>query len=234
MSHSLVALTRSGRADVTRASGQIPGTLYGGTLPPASIAVDLQQFTKLYSEAGESTLIDLTVDGKSAGKVLVQDVQHDPLTSRLIHLDLRRIDMNKELTAPVELRFVGEAPVIKASGGTLVTTLNTVTVKCLPKDLVSHIDVNISTLASYDVSIAVKDIVVPAGIAIIEPAPEALVVKAAPAITEEEIKAMEEAGKAPVDLSKIESAVKKKEKEDEAEGAAAATEGDKAEKSDKK
>jgi large subunit ribosomal protein L25 len=196
--------------------------VYGAKTTAESVSLGYSDFVKLYRQAGESTLVDLLIDGAASGKVIIQDVQHDPVNDRIIHVDLKRIDMSKKMQAPVELRFVGEAPVIKASGGTLVASVHTVEVECLPQDLVSNIEVSIVGLNSYEDVIKVKDIVLPSGIKILSPQAEDLVVKAAPALTEEQIKAMEEAGAA-MDVSKIESA--KPEKVDEegaADGAAAA------------
>ncbi len=216
MSYSLVAVKRSTKGPKTRSSGQIPAVIYGADLSAESLAVEPIQFKKMYSEAGSASLIDMIIDGKDAGKALVQEVQYDPISGRIVHVDFRRINMNKEMTAKVALRFVGEVPVIKASGGTLVMNISEVEVKCLPKDLVSHIDIDVTGLTSFEHSITIKDIQAPAGIKIMSPAPEALVAKPTPALTEDEIKAMEEASKAPVDLSKIESATKKKEADEEA------------------
>lgn len=215
MSYSLVAVKRSTNGPKTRAVGQIPAVIYGAELAAESLAVESVQFKKLFNEAGSASLIDMIVDGKAAGKALVQEVQYDPINDRITHIDFRRINMNKEMTATVELRFVGEVPVIKASGGTLVMNIAEVEVKCLPKDLVSHIDIDVTHLTSFEQTITIKDIKVPAGITITSPAAEALVAKPTPALTEDEIKAMEEASKAPVDLSKIESAAAKKKETEE-------------------
>ncbi len=228
MTYSLSAVTRTTRGDTTREQGQIPAVLYGAGADPQSLAVDFPSFVKLYKSAGEASLIDLTVDGKDAGKALVQDVQLDPVKDRVIHVDLRRIDMTKPMTATVELKFVGEAPVVKAQGGTVVTNVNTVEVRCLPKDLVSTLEIDLAGLNSFDDAIKIKDIKLPEGLQITSPSENDLVVKATPAITEDEVKKMEEAGTSAVDLSKIESAKKKKEDEEGAEGAATAADDKKA------
>ena len=133
--------------------------------------------------------------------------------------------MNKMMQAPVVLHFVGEAPAVKAMGGTLVQTLSAVTVECLPKDLVSFIEVNLSNLKTFEDLVKVKDLVLSEGLKVVAPQGEALVVKVIAAMTEEEIKAMEDAGKN-LDVSKIESAGKKKEDE-AAEGEASAAGADK-------
>src|SRR3989338_5224880 len=223
--YTLTATTRVAKGVPTRSASQVPAVIYGAGGKAESLTLNPAEFLKLYKQAGGSSLIDLSVDGKEVGKVLIQEIQSDPVKDRIIHVDLRRIDMNKAMTAPVVLKFVGESPIIKSSGGTLVTSVQSVEVRCLPKDLVSHIDINLASLVSYDNVIKVKDLQLPAGIEVINPQADDLVVKAAPALTEEQIKAMEEAA-APVDLSKIESAGKKKEEEGEegAEGPAAGAE----------
>jgi large subunit ribosomal protein L25 len=211
MTYLLSATSRTTRGDATREQGQIPAVLYGAGGEPQSLAVDFPAFVKLYKVAGEASLIDLTIDGKDAGKALIQDVQLDPVKDRVIHLDLRRIDMTKPMTATVDLRFVGESPIVKASGGTVVTNVSTVVVRCLPKDLVSVLEIDISVLNSFDDAVKIKDIKLPAGVEITSPSENDLVVKATPALSEDELKKMDDAAASAVDLSKIESAKKKKE-----------------------
>ena len=219
MSYLLQAVKRTAKGEKTREEGKLPAVAYGAGSENLSLDLDYSQFTKLFKLAGESSLIDLEIDGKGVGKVLVQEVQYNPVKDTPIHVDLRRIDMNKLMNAPVSLKFLGEAPAVKEMGGTLVHNLEEVTVECLPKDLVSSIDVVLTSLKTFDDTIKVRDLVLPAGIKVVAPHGDALVAKAAPALTEDEIKAMEDAGKN-MDVSKIESA--KKEKEEAVEGEAAA------------
>ncbi|TSC83997.1 MAG: large subunit ribosomal protein L25 [Parcubacteria group bacterium Gr01-1014_13] len=220
MAFKLSANTRTVKGEKVRTKTVLPAVVYGMGATAASVTLNYDEFAKLFAEAGEASLIDLLLGDKAEGKVLVQDVQYDPVSDRMIHVDLRRIDMNKEMTATVELRFVGEAPVIKEQGGTLMRNLESVEVKCLPKDLVSHIDVDLTVLKTFDDVVKIKNLIVPAGITITNPHAEDLIAKATAALTEEEIKAMEESAK-PADLTKIEVAGKKKEEEGEegAEGA---------------
>src|SRR3989344_2288806 len=220
MTFKLSASTRTVKGEKVRTKTVLPAVVYGMGGSAASVTMNYDEFAKLFAEAGEASLIDLLVGDKAEGKVLVQDIQYHPVSDRMIHVDLRRIDMNKEMTATVELRFVGEAPVIKEQGGTLMRNLESVEVKCLPKDLVSHIDVDLTVLKTFDDVVKIKNLIVPAGITITNPHAEDLIAKATAALTEEEIKAMEESAK-PADLTKIEVAGKKKEEEGE-EGVEAA------------
>jgi len=222
MTFKLSASTRTVKGEKVRTKTVLPAVVYGMGGSAASVTLNYDEFAKLFAEAGEASLIDLLVGDKAEGKVLVQDIQYHPVSDRMIHVDLRRIDMNKEMTATVELRFVGEAPVIKEQGGTLMRNLESVEVKCLPKDLVSHIDVDLTVLKTFDDVVKIKNLIIPAGITITSPHAEGLIAKATAALTEEEIKAMETAA-APVDLGKIEVAGKKKEEEGEEGAEAAAT-----------
>jgi len=202
-------------AEFIRASGGLPGVLYGVGREPVSISADYNSFIKLYDGAGESSLIDLSLEGeKTAVKVLVQDVQYDPVKRKMIHFDLRQIDMNKEMEVAVELNFVNEAPAVKELGGTLVKTVETLNVRCLPKDLVSSFDVDLSVLKTFDDIVRLKDLVLPAGMVALDN-PEMAVAKVLAPLTEDQLKAMEEEGKKGVEA--VEQ-VEKKVKDDE-EGA---------------
>jgi len=223
--YKISANERTAKGAEMRTKNLIPAVVYGAGKDSVSLTLNYDEFAKLYDEAGEASLIDLSLGEKNDGKVLIQAIQYDPVSDRIIHVDLRRIDMNKAMTATVELRFIGEAPVIKEQGGTLMHNVESVEVKCLPKDLISHIDVDLSVLKTFDDVIKVKDLPVPAGITITNPNAEDLVAKTTAALTEDELKAIEDAAKAS-DLSTIEVAGKKKEEE---EGAEAAAEGEKKE-----
>lgn len=180
--------------DAVRQNGLIPAIVYGPQIEPVSIALPYRVFASLYEEAGESSLIDCTIEGTVGSiKVLIQDVQYDPIKRTMTHADFRQINMNTSMHATIALEFVGQSVAVKELGGTLVTENDEIEVKCLPKDLVSHIDVDLSVLATFDDSIYVKDLSIPAGMTVLDD-PEALVAKVTPPLTEEQIKAMEEAG----------------------------------------
>ena len=183
----------AGKAEDTRNEGQIPGVLYGPEIEAVSIAFDYNTFEKLYNEAGESTLIDFTVEGdKEPTKVLVQDVQIDPVKRTITHVDLRQIRMGVEMSATIELNFIGESAAVKEQGGTLVKAHDSVNVKCLPKNLVSSIDVDLSTLATFEDSISIKDLKLPEGIVVTDD-PEGSIAKVSAPMSEDQLKAMDEA-----------------------------------------
>ncbi|MBI2989933.1 MAG: 50S ribosomal protein L25 [Candidatus Magasanikbacteria bacterium] len=207
-----------------RASGFIPAVVYGGDRQgSAHISIETSVFEKLYDQMGEATLIDFQVEGeKEPVKVLIQDVQYDPAKGKVLHADFKQIKMGEAMTATVELKILGESLAVKELGGTLVENLTHVDIKCLPKDLVSHIDVDVSVLKTFNDVIKVKDLRIPSTITIMGDL-ETMVVAVEAPLSEEQLKAMEEVK--PASLDQIE--VAGKEKKAEEEGAPAEAEANK-------
>jgi large subunit ribosomal protein L25 len=215
MSIAIAAKKRvGGDVEKIRAEGMIPAIVYGSGLPSESIMINTRDFEKMYAEAGESTLIDFSIDGGEPVKVLVQDVQFDPVNEKPIHADFHQINMNEEMTAMIELHFIGESQAVK-EGGTLLTQMDAVEITCLPKYLVSHIDVNLAVLKTFDDAIHIKDLAFPEGIAANEDG-ETLIAKVSAPLTEEQLKAMEESA-VPATLEEIEVEKKGKKEEEDAD-----------------
>ncbi len=216
MSIAISAQTRAkGDAEKLRAVGKVPAVVYGAGMEPQTVAVDRALFQKMHAEAGESTLIDFSVDGGEAVKVLVQAVQYNPLNESPVHVDFRQINMNIEMTAMIELEFVGESQAVK-EGGTLLTQMDSVEITCLPKYLVTSIQVDLSVLKTFDDVVHVSDLKFPEGIVAAEDG-ESVVAKVSAPLTEEQLKEME-ASTVPASLEQIEVEKKGKKDEEAAEG----------------
>ncbi len=215
MSHTLSAQLRTlkGRkTSILRAQDQVPCIVYGVGTQPVSIAVDRNSFLKTYKQAGESTVVELTVDQKEPMHVLIQDYQTDPILNNVTHIDFRVIDMNKEIETDVELEIVGEAPAVKALGGTLVVSRDYVTVRCLPKHLIRTLKVDISKLATFDDGINISDLEVPEGITIVDEPGLSIAIVEEPR-SEAELAALDTAVEG--DVSTVEVAGKKPDEEGE-------------------
>lgn len=205
------------KAKKLRAQSLVPAVIYGHGTDNKNVAVDYNAFHKAFKAAGESTLLDLEIEGEGAVKALVKDWQVDPLSNRYIHVDFYQVNLKEKLKTEIALNFVGESPAVKEQGGSLVKTLDSVLVECLPTDLVSHIDVDVTVLKSFDDMIAVKDLKVPAGIEILENADE-VVAKIEAAMTEDQLKALETA--APADVTAIKTEAEEKKAAEDAKKAA--------------
>lgn len=185
-----------------RTSGKIPAVLYGHGVANAALTVDEAAFQKVFGQAGESTLIDLALDDGSAVKVLIQQVQLDPLSNQITHIDFHQVRMDEKIHAQIELKFVGEAPAIKELSAVLVTSLHSLEVECLPGDLVHEIDVDLSGLKTFEDAIHISDITAPKGIKILNH-PEDMVVAVQEPRSEKEL---EVAAPAPVEGAPVEGA----------------------------
>lgn len=190
-----------------RAKGTVPAVVYGHGIASRSIEVNAREFEKVFKTAGESTLIDLTVDGEAV-KVLVQEVQYDPTKGSFVHVDFRQVNMKEKMEVEIPLKFVGEAPAVKALGATLVRALDAVTVMCLPQDLVHEIEVSLTGLENVDDAITVGDLKVPAGIEVMNDAGQIVAVINA-AMTEDEMKALE-AKSGSADMASVKAANEEK------------------------
>lgn len=233
MATQLAAQTREkiGRqAQQLRREGLIPAVLYGHGTDPQNISVAYEPFLKAYKQAGGATLVDLSVGDKAPTKVLIHDYSVDPLTDRFTHVDFYQVNMKEKIHATIPLKFVGESMAVKGLGGVFMKSFDEVEVECLPGDLVSDIEVDISALAAFDDTLHLHDIKLPKGIELVLKSNEVLA-KVSPPRSDEEIAALDEKVEMKVDEVKVLTEEKKKEKE-AAEAAGAETE--KAEKADKK
>jgi large subunit ribosomal protein L25 len=129
-----------------RREGMIPAVLYGAGLEPLTIAVDPKQMKRvLSSETGHNSIFDLVAGGDS-GKAMIVDWQSDPIKGALLHVDLKRIAMDQLLTVSVPVLLKGEAPGVKLQGGILEQMMREVEIECLPADIPSHIDGDVSKM----------------------------------------------------------------------------------------
>jgi len=129
-----------------RREGMIPAVLYGAGLDPLTISVDPKQMKRiLASETGHNSIFDLSAGGDS-GKAMIVDWQADPIKGNLLHVDLKRIAMNVKLVVSVPVHLRGEAPGVKIQGGILEQMMREVEIECLPADIPSHIDGDVSQL----------------------------------------------------------------------------------------
>jgi len=129
-----------------RQLGKIPAVVYGAGQDALAVSVDPRQVSRiLSSETGHNTIFDLALDG-SKSKAMIVDWQYEPIKGKLLHIDVKRIAMDKKLAVMVPIFLKGEATGVKQQGGILEQMLREVEVECLPSDIPSHIDADVSEL----------------------------------------------------------------------------------------
>lgn len=199
---------REGKAKLAkiRAEGFVPAIYYGHKEKATPCVFPMNEFKKVWKEAGESTVITLEMP-KSKVNALIYEVQLDPVRNTPSHVDFYVIEKGQEVAVHVPIEFVGVSEAVKSLGGTLVKVLHELEVKALPENLPHGVTADISALATLESRIVAKDITLPKGVTLVTKADE---IAASIAVAKEEVEA------APMDISKIE-VEKKGKKEEEAE-----------------
>src|SRR6476469_9586525 len=137
----------------------IPGVIYGYGVEPTPVAVDQKQIERVYLHAGSNALVDIKVgDGQTARKVFIHDVQRNPVTHLLTHVDFKAVNLREEITATVPLVLVGESPAVAAGDGVVMQTLDHIQVRTLPSDVPPLIEVDISGLDEVDDGDVARDV----------------------------------------------------------------------------
>lgn len=129
-----------------RRGGKVPGVVYGAGKNSRSVSVDPRQVTRiLHSQSGHNTIFDLTLDGENT-KAMIVDWQYEPVKGALLHIDLKRIAMDRRLTVKVPIVLVGTAAGVKQQGGILEQVLREVELECLPSDIPRSIEADVTEL----------------------------------------------------------------------------------------
>lgn len=200
----------------TRDNGYIPGIVYGPKAENRSIKVKTMEFRSVFKKAGESTLIDLEIGGKTIGKTIISDFQVHPLTGGVIHFDLYQVRMDQKINTKIPVKFQGESPAVKNEGGILSRVHDKLEIRCLPADLIHEIVIDLSELKKLNDIIRVKDLKVSDKIEILTK-PEDTVVIVSPPRTEKELEDL--AAKVEENVEAVEKVVKEKKTEEDAEKA---------------
>jgi len=143
-----------------RASGKIPAIIYGPAVAPTPIQIDAREATRLLARVAGSQLIDVVLEGK-AHSVLLREVQRDSIRRDILHVDFYEVPTDRVIRVRIPIEFVGVSPAVRDLSGVMVHLLDEIEVECLPKDLLSHIEVDVSVITEIGGSIAIRDIQIP-------------------------------------------------------------------------
>lgn len=146
----------------------ISAVLYGSGVENTLIKINAKDFDKIFKEAGESALVSLESEtDKDKYSVLIHEVQKNPLTGKIIHVDFYQPDLREEVEVSVPLIFEGMPPAVKELGGTLVKNFSELEVKALPNKLPHDIKINVEVLKTFDDAITIGDLIVPKDVTVI-------------------------------------------------------------------
>lgn len=210
------ATAREGRGknDARRArrNGQVPVTIYGGEGDAVAALAPLSELAAiLRSDTGRNTIFTMDVDGVGAAEVMFIDRQLDPVRMRLIHADFKRLVKGEKIEATVPLRLVGEPFGVREEAGVLEQIVREIEIRCQPREIPEHIDVDVTNLKVHEV-LHVSDIPVSEGVEILDEPDTVIAIVGV--VKEEPVAAAPVEGEAPAEPEVI----GKGKKEDEDEG----------------
>jgi len=188
-----------------RSEDKVPAVYYGKGVESTPITLSYSEFKRVWKEVGNSALVSMKGIDEDK-EALIHDIDIDPVTSQVKHIDFYIIERGKTMDTNVPLEFIGESSAVKSLGGILVKVLRELKIEVLPKDLPKNIVVDISSLEELDSQIIVKDLKLPEGVKSLEDEEE--VVVSISQVVEE----VEEAE--PIDISEVEIEKKGKKEED--------------------
>ena len=199
-----------------RRAGGIPAILYGAHLDHATpLKIDEKTLKTVVAKAGRNRLIKLTVESAAPRLVLTRQVQREPISGKILHVDFQEVSLTEKITTEVSIVLVGTSPAVTRGEGLLIHGLDTIQIRVLPSDLIPSIEVDVTGLESLNQSLFVKDLKVSDKVEILTGAEE-MIAKVVPAV--EEVIAVE----APVATAEVEVIKKGKIEEEGVEGEAGA------------
>jgi large subunit ribosomal protein L25 len=174
-----------------RASGRIPAVLYGES-ESCSLSIDQSEFRSLWKRvAGISTLIQVREDGKDSKRSLIKEVQQNPVTDEILHIDLQEVAAGVEMQIDVAIRLIGESSGVRNEGGLLNIHAHDVAVRCLPRHLPEVIELDVTEL-NIGSSLRLEDLQPLEGIEYLDDPSKTLVSCTLPAVDVEEVVEEEE------------------------------------------
>jgi len=183
------ALTRRAGAKALRSAGRIPAVIYGQQAKPQNLEVKAKEMEDLvHRSVSENLLVDLEVkdDARPKRLALVQEIQHHPITGKLLHVDFHEVAENEKVTVMVPVETIGEAEGVKTDGGVLEHVLFKVKARGLPKDLPELITVDVSHL-KIGQAVHLGELTVPANVELVGDKGIPVIAIAAPRTEEEEL-----------------------------------------------
>jgi len=160
-----------------RRQGITPTHLYGHDVESVALQCDTPQLQQVLAQAGKTRLISLRFDkAKNPRSVLVREIQRDPLTSELLHVDFYQVRMAEKIKVEVPIVLIGETPALKLKENMLLRDLNILSIESLPNKVPANVEVDLSSLTEAEQAIRVKDITLDEEITVLND-PELIVVR---------------------------------------------------------
>ena len=181
------------KVEKLRREGSLPAHVFGKGVEGENVLLVTKDFLKIFHQAGETGLIDLKIGAERVRPVLIREVQYNPISGDLIHVDFYQVNLTQKVKVSVPLVLIGEqTELVKLGEAIVLQTLNEVEVEALPTDLIENIEVDITSLMAIDDAITVGQLNYDKTKLTLSAPEDEIVVKLAPAVTAEMEKLLEE------------------------------------------
>jgi large subunit ribosomal protein L25 len=151
-----------------RRNGRLPANVYGKGVASTAIDIDSREFGRNIKATGLRSMFELNVDGEAKARyVIIRGMTRKGGMGEPIHVDFFQVDPNRPIVANVPLHMVGESPAVRDLAGTLVQSLDIVSVRCLPLAIPDSIPIDAALLKNFDATVTVADAVAPENVEIL-------------------------------------------------------------------
>jgi large subunit ribosomal protein L25 len=182
LSAALRTDTGKGAARALRREGRVPGIIYGHAREPQPLSLDARELGRLLEHVTESTVIEVSIDGKPA-KTLIREIQRHPFKKHFVHVDFQELVAGESVVVRIPLVFRGVAEGVKVDAGIMNTLMTEFEVEADPSNIPDHIDVDV-THVTIGHALHVGEIPLPAGVTVLDDPESAVVIVSAPKATE--------------------------------------------------
>ena len=175
-----------------RQDGNIPVHMYGNKEASKNLSIEKKVIDALLANTGQNVAISLEINGENGENVcLIRDVQRHPVTEEVLHIDFLKVDLNKKIQVNIPISIIGTASAVWQLGGTLLQSLQSISVQILPLNIPEKFELDISSLNTFEDSLFIKDVKIDKGIDVNDDL-EILVARVMPPRVEEDIQTQEE------------------------------------------
>lgn len=140
-----------------RKQGLVPANIYGEKFESTAVQVNFKDFVKTFKKAGETQIVYVKIEDQEL-PILIQNLQKHPLTNQLLHVDFRKVNLNKKIETEVPVKLIGESDAVLQSKGILLTISDSVLVEALPQEIPAEIEIDISILKELGDEILVSSL----------------------------------------------------------------------------
>ena len=173
------------KVKVLRREGLTPANIYGHNVESHAVQVSTDELRHVLKSAGRNEIVYLLLDGGDPRPTFIRDIQQNPVTDAILHVDFLQISLREKLKADVPIHLIGIAPAVDTFGGILMHGLDHVSVEALPTEVPSFIEIDVSPLAEINQALHVSDLRLPEGVTLLTDV-EQVIAKVAPPAVEPE------------------------------------------------